>query len=210
MARYRRRRRYRRKRKSTTAVAYKALKLAKAVSSRSEVKYIDNITTVTDVDSDGQGAINLLSIPQGLEDTDRIGDSIFVNSINIRCCFRRNQSVCDFMRVIAIQDYNNEFADPIDILVETGFTNSFLSHYIKDTRMKYKVLLDKTINISANLRESAYYSFYLKPKTKIQYLATGTTPIKNNIKFFLISDVQSVANTKPVFQGWWRVNYYDQ
>ncbi len=201
--------RKRRTSQSTKAIAHKALKLAREVKANQEIKFLDTVVSDANVNFLGSASIELNNAPQGIRDTERIGDVLRCLSYRMRFVAERDNSSAAAVRCIIIWDKRNTISGIGDILTQTGNVESYLADYFHDKRRDYTVMFDKTLNCSSDWRSKTTGSWRKKINKKVVF-AEATINIEQGVmKIFMISDVSNGAVNQPNFKAYIRVFYAD-
>lgn len=204
-----RHRRRRKPSKSTRAIAKRGLRIAKKIASGIEMKHVDYSIVSNQLDWDG--TLTILNDPsQGTKDTDRIGDTIHCSSFNMRFVVRRDNSACNFIRVIVFRDNQNDVMNINQLLTFTGAVDVITSPYIKDIQKTYKIHYDKVFKVSANANGVAQFRHvYRKLGYNTQFIGGTQNFSKNSLKVFFLSDISSNQTQKAAYQCCIRFNYTD-
>lgn len=209
MPRYRKYRKRKKYAKSAKALAKKALKKVNKIASGIEVKHHDlDITGPINIDwNPQQASLNL--VPQGLTDTQRIGDKIKMLGMRFKIHLDLNGLSSALFRCIIMYDKENSINSELDFLEVTGVPNSLESPYDVDTRARYTILHDKVYTMSNGSNRKIQINLSKKINKFTQYLAGTTTIEKGRIRFWLYSDTSDLLVTKPQWYGYSRVYYQD-
>lgn len=205
-----RRRRYKKKSKSAYAIAKRALKKATMVSKAQELKHYDlNFLGPFNLDWFGTVISLNVGIPQGLLDTNRIGDSIYCLGVRIKYILDINTSDRAMCRFILIWDKEDSIATADDMLSATGSANVINSPFIVDDRHRYIVLKDKVVKMNNGDHRIRQITMSKKLNKKTQYEASTTDVTKGRLKLFLFSNIDATDASRPFIQGWSRLWYKD-
>lgn len=185
-------------------------KVRRVVNSIAEKKYL--VTTSggpQNVDYSGTVA-SISDVPQGLSDSGREGDQIYLRSIE----FSWQAFIGDtfnVLRLIVFQWYPPTTPTVADIILATavGSTDIVFAPYNHDKRYNYKILYDKTVSLDAvKANTSGVIRKYIIKgfKRHIQYEATGTTGTN---KIYILKASDSAAVSHPQMQNYHKINYSD-
>ncbi len=138
------RKRYPRKKykKNAYSMAKRALKVASGLKRQVEYKHvtfdqsIDTISYTGDVTTDCNNTI------QGTNDTTRVGDKIFCNSMRLGFRLEKGDVNCN-LRVLIFWDKQNTIGGPNDLINSGGTILAPLGQYNVDTRNQWIKLFDK-------------------------------------------------------------------
>lgn len=205
------RRRYRKKKSNSAyAIAKKALKKANKVSAQQETKHYDlNFLGPFNLDWFGTVISLNVGIPQGLEDTKRIGDMIYCLGVRIKYILDINTSDRAMCRFILIWDKEDSIATADDMLSATGSPNVINSPFIVDDRHRYIVLKDKVVKMNNGDHRIRQITMSKKLNKKTQFEAATTDVTKGRLKLFLFSNIDATDASRPFIQGWSRLWYKD-
>lgn len=181
--RSRRRKRFMGK-KSAKSVAYRALKLAKKVNKREELKMVETAGTI--VGPDSSGAIqNLSVVSQGNNNQNRQGDVISPTSLKLRLTASIHASAtATQLRVILFKSKTTAITTVTQI-INTAAINAFKA---EDYRYISKILYDKVFQLDSVNRPEMFLHKYIKLGGIMGYPGSTTTPNRNGVSILLISD----------------------
>jgi len=171
----------------------RAITLTKSI----EKKHLDAFGTVTITQA---GTLTLLTgvTSQGVQDTQRIGDSIIGRTLFVRFAYIGNSgSTYDNVRVIFFQDRQGYNAPTVlDVLeaftVSSGFAPfSQYNHYLMS---RFKILHDRTTTLREQSFHAFNFSISLKIMSKLEYV--GASTFKNQVYMLLIGDNSNIL-TQP-------------
>lgn len=175
-----------------------------------EVKHFDAGASATSVDFSGvQWA--LASIPQGNQDSQRVGDKLKLKDIDVRFELKLGTSPNKF-RVLVYQWHDMSGASsplPISILENTGTVDSPLQPYIWSNKSQYTILRDKTYNLETSVSTMVTDRFFIKRGFRKQVNFTvGSSTLQTN-GIFLLAITDDGAVTYPTLAFHSRVRYTD-
>lgn len=214
--------------------------LKKTIGAVVELKYKDyGVTTAFDGNNAAAAGPShyycLTGMVQGITDSDRVGDRIYLRSLQLRgfvifdkAAANGNVDIC--FRLVVFQ-FHPVVADagtltsmstnlPISTILNfgsnTGGTlygpDSFMNH---DRRQTYTVLYNK---LYSGYNQSTNYANIIKmdlniplrkARKHIDFISGSSTSADNHLCYFLISNVPSGQANPPTLQGVWRLNYID-
>lgn len=167
---------------------------------------------------DATGTVTCISnIPQGDSDEERIGDQIYLRSIEVMW----DAVVYDtynFLRLMIIQWFpqvtDTSGTSPISIANNilfdgTSDVENYNMPYYHDNRYQFRVLYDKTITVNTDMPATRRHHFHITKgfKRKIQYYGSSTTNGMNQIFVIKISD--STAASHPTINSAFKLNFSD-
>lgn len=211
-------RRYKsRKRYSLAAVKYKVKRLQRQVNKDIEHRWSDDGNFVFQIPAAGGSVttVGLDLIAQGDNTNNRTG-----NKINLKGLHLKGQMIVadshNFVRIMLVQVLSlNQIVIVSDVLQPDATTGNptIYSPYRKESRLKFKVLLDKFYKLQTVAAGSVYPFLvnvdmsYKWPKglTVTYNDPAQNTPIYNNIMVLAISDSQLA--THPTFRGFRRTTW---
>lgn len=198
-----------RKRKTAYNMAKKALKKVNKMSSAVETKHYD-LDFETDQECNYVGNFLFLNLPdQGVEDTDRVGDSIKMAGLRLKFSLNIDGADRALCRFIVMIDKQNEFTVASQFLATTGNENVINSPYLVDERHKYTILSDKVYPMNIGAYRIRQINLSQKLNKKTQYTGGTTAITKNAIKFWFFSDYPVADPDAPLIKGWSRLWYKD-
>ena len=171
-------------------VAQKAFKIAKFVAGAINPEYKYNLASASLIVPTWNGSVTTLVDPtQGSGATQRTGDSIRMKDLVLRLVLDYNTlGVAEMVRFIIFIDKQNVITTASQLLQTTGVYLSTESEKNEDNKYLTKVLLDKTIMVSANKPQSKFKWLYQFKKPFHTHYTAGTATITNNaIKLCVIS-----------------------
>lgn len=150
----------------------------------------------------------LTNIPQGLLDTNRIGDVIKLKALTFRCEMI-GHSLFNYIRMIIFQWKSLNALPPAVTAVLNGISPTYLTQPKVDNRPNYQILYDRTFKMDPDNP-----SIVLNSKARLKYAkrdlifnAGSATQGTNLIYLLLISD--GIGSTNPDFKGEFNFWYTD-
>ena len=208
------------RRKYNSSVRAQMKRLKKTVYNNLQNNWIDTVQSPIGITAGGTiypNFCSLLDIEKGDDHDDRIGERISLKNVSIKGQFRCSSTdIFNEMRII-IFSVKNPNTNPNQVVVSDILQNADLySHYKKNSKVKYRILLDKHFACSnpraqvglpaVNLNGCPYKDF-IHWETKINLKGMKTTFREgstqgNNVQtgglyMLLISD--SLAPSNPTF-----------
>ena len=203
---------YRRKKgkKTTLSIAKTALKKVNKLSKAQEIKHYD-LDFLGPILLDWFGAVISLNvgIPQGLKDTERIGDLIYCLGVRIKFILSLNTIDRAMCRFILIWDKEDSIATADDMLSKTQNANVINSPYIVDDRHRYIVLHDKVVKLNNGQNRIRQVTMSKRLNKKTQFEAATTDVTKGRLKLFVFCDQDVSELGRPFIEGWSRLWYKD-
>ncbi len=207
----------RRKPSKFNRLSRKVAKINKQFNMDLEKRWSDDGNFVFQIPGAGGGvqSIGLDLIAQGDNTTNRTGNKITLKSLHLKGqCITADSH--NFFRILLVQVLSlNQIVVPLDVLEPdaTSGNPTIYSPYKKESRIKFRVLLDKFYKTQQQAAGSVYpfllnvdMSYKWKKGLTITYNAAGQqTPIYNNILLVYISDSQIA--THPTFRGFRRTSW---
>ncbi len=170
MARRFRKKRFRRRRRHKRKMPIVKL-IKKVIQSQAEHKYKNFNVPATGIDSSGNLAISLFSITQGIDRDERIGNDVKFASLKIRYRVDLLDSSDTLnCRIHLVQNVDN--TSPSN-LPEVGE----LFPKLNESVVKYRVLFDKTHQLSLGINESIYRNLTIR---KFPVKTKYTNPVGNS------------------------------
>lgn len=169
-----------------------------------EFKHLDSSISVTDIDYSGD--LTVLNNPaQGLDDEQRVGDSIKVQKVDIRCHFNHTSNCV--VRLIVFWDQCNTINSTSEFLEYSGSALAVDSFKDNDNRFLTKVLYDRVFNINTaqTLQYVVRKTIHIGKHT--QFDEDTTTINTGALKLIFVSDQAPTTNVGSV--GYARVYYTD-
>lgn len=173
------------KRSRSTSTAKKALALAKKAN-RKELKYLDGAIGISSdqILNTGVTWFNFPLIATGATVNTRIGNVIHPTSLKLKYTMEKNASAtASQVRLILLQQ-KNDYTGSITDYLQTADINSQKS---VDHRYDSKTLLDKSFILDAE-RPKRFVNMSIKVPLSMYYDASSSTPDKNRLVLYLISD----------------------
>lgn len=130
-----------RKRKNYIPKAYKRF-VKNTLAKRVEYKYHTAYYVPSSIPNNGL-ITNLVDIPQGVLDTERIGDQIRLATITFRYVVTVGDSF-NFLRLIIFQFKANNSLNPGVSAILNGTSPTYLSQYSVDNNQIFQILYDRT------------------------------------------------------------------
>lgn len=158
------------------------------------------------------GSLYLLSnvSTQGAQDTQRIGDSIYVRNLFFDIMIEQNAlSNTDVVRIILFQDKMGVNAPPItDILEPISLSTAFatLAQYNHYFLSRYKLISDRRLHLSNNGNQIVAYKRNYKIMSKLEYVGGAT--YKNQIYCLIVASNGNVL-ALPNIHFYSRIMYTD-
>lgn len=208
---YKRKRRVTKKSKSAYSMAKKALKISKKISSQIEIKHYDlDFNGSQNLDWNGL-RINLnVNIPQGLTDSQRVGDKIKMVGNRLHFGLFLNGNAQSIIRCILMYDKENSIEFATDFLEVTGSTSVVYSPYDVDDRHRYIILHDKVYSMSTGNTRRKFINFSKKLNKTTQYEGGTTSVAKGILRLWIFADNDSTLINPPLlFNGYSRIWYQD-
>lgn len=144
---------------------------------------------------------SMTNIDQGTSENSRIGNSVFIKSIDLRIHVKGNQTSTvndQCVRVLVVKDKLNTGTVPTlaNVLETTGSSLSVISPYSlnnKNDMKRFQILKDKLVNVSKYTQDgSELFRFKLYPNCPVRYTSTtGTDEGPNQIYLMVISNVNT-------------------
>lgn len=158
------------------------------------------------------GTLNLLSqIGQGVDDTQRIGNTLYLKSLFMNVSIVQNAgSTIDNVRLMVVVDRQGFNAPAVNSVLEPALLTSTLaplSQYNHYYMSRYKVIYDRTLKLSTGFSETLIYKKYIPLKFASHYIGAATT-FKNQVYLLHIGDNPNVL-ALPVLNVACRIIYTD-
>lgn len=196
--------RYRRVVKPTKMFSRKVMKVVK----RTQEKKYHPFSGTSQITNAGY-LLDFTVIAQGNTDTTRVGDMIYLKSLQFGVEFVRADSTNTF-RMVLFQwkpPSSNATNPPLmsDILLDT--TYPWISPYNHDQRKNYKILLDRRITLDSDDGTRSYrFSITRGFARQVQYIG-GTSVGNNNLYGYIVSDSSAASHPGIFWSG--KVNFTD-
>lgn len=205
---------YRRKRKKMTA-GKQALKKVNKLIKANETKHRTLVQNINDTSWLGE-IIILNAMPQGIGDTNRIGDKVQITSVWLKYCIDIGDNSLrsgNTIRVLLFWDKQNNVPLTADVLSLVGTVEVIDAHYIYDNIHAFQILYDKKFDCIQNSDQQIHsINRRIRMKNKYTQFFGGTTNIvTGSLKLMLISNVDTLSpnSDKPNIIGSVRVFYND-
>jgi hypothetical protein len=176
-----------------------------------EMKYFDFYSSGTIGTAGSPSKIS--AVPQGLTDITRVGDSIQLVSLEIRCnaAMTIATDFTNLLRLVCFQwTVDDTGTAPViaDVFQSTVATEACVSAITHDNVQKVDVLADHLFCLSStgDLNKSFHAVVTRFKMPVVNYIAATTTGV-GNLYFDAVSD--SGAVPFPVLNVYFRLNYYD-
>lgn len=195
--------RFFRKKKNYVPKSYKRY-VAKAINKKAEFKYHTAYYNPSSIPNNGT-VTNLTNIPQGLLDTERVGDQIRLATITFRYVVQLGDNF-NFLRVIFFQFKNNNALPPSVSAILNGTSPTYLSQYSVDNNQTYQILYDRTHRLDTDDPAKVIIGKCNMKycKRKLQFTAGSATVGTGMIYALAISD--SSASPHPSVTG--EINFW--
>lgn len=211
-------RRFRRRRfkKKGYGLAKRVKKLEIIRKITTELKFID-ISASVPVQADYNGVLyqNIAGIVQGTSDVARIGDRIFMKSIEVRCNYTNNSVFGYIVRTLIVLDTESHgtLATVGGILGAIGSRLSTMSFPDRNTRYRFRILADHTTVMNPSIAynsgtpelvgnfTTAHWHKFLKLNRSCEFIANNgdyTDIGKNNIYLVFISNTTNALGAPYV------------
>lgn len=146
-------------------------------------------------------------IPQGVGQSNRIGDSVKASSLFYR--FSLTKGLTDsIVRVIWFIWKSNDIPAASDILQNSGTTTSYISPLNRDRGMNIRVLHDRLYTLGAGETQLQVEKQTKRLWFTNKYDSDSTTTTSMNGLYLLITSNASATNA-PTFDGYVRLSYTD-
>lgn len=184
------RRRYRRRYRrygSTRRIAIRAMRMSKP-----EYKF----TSVSaDIVPDWNGSLyDLNNLSQGITDTTRVGDSIYMCKCTLRMQIEiGNPLVPVVLRVIMFFDTQDKISTVTDYLSSAGNVYGVVAYKNQDNKYMTKTLYDRSFPLSSNGKDNFTVRAIVPVHKYSQYNQTVTSPVTGNLKLLFISNTNTAG-----------------
>lgn len=222
-------RRYKRKPKSRGTIYGAAAKQlyrdVRRLKDMVNVEYKEHTVLVNDgpINWDGVSNIPIFNlVPSGINDNQRIGDSIKCQNLTIRGSLRNNPANKEtstgfiqamMVRMIIFWDKQNKTTTGNDLLQHVGSRLAPLSQKKEDNKYDSKIILDRTFRISYQTPIKTFkYVIPLNKHTHFNRALDDTDPIieNNALKIFFVSDVPTaLTSEQPLLDMECSMSYTD-
>lgn len=189
-------------------------KIARAVSGvmqmiNPEVKYVDNTSSLVAVPNTGVVVATYTTMPQGLGDQARNGNTIKGKSISGKLYMSKNIGVqTTGMRLLWVLDRENDGSLPS--LSQILDNVDIVSGVNRDNSKRYVILKDKLLTLNDGGGQTKFQKFYFPTDFHVHFdgaSAAITDAKENQVFLFALSD--QLAATAPLLTHFGRFNYYD-
>lgn len=194
-----------------TANAVKAIVKA-AIAPIMEKKHFDTAFTSYGMDNSFSQFTDLSMIPQGVLDTQRIGDTVYIESIQFKFIVQSPDN-WNYSRIQLIQWHEDTaFSNPsmaITLQSATTIPRDLVSPLQIDKNQKFTILYDKLFGqVAAAETQDISISLYKDKgfKRKLEFTNSSTTGMGH---FFLLVSSNSNVVPNPTLDGWVRIRYRD-
>lgn len=144
-------------------------------ASNSDISWINTDDTIFNIPN--------LQIPQGDGEGERIGNQVFLKGVKMNFLMTSSVSASNRLILIATNLRDSSHTQiSIDWDAAAVGVNGF---YPRDTTYKYKVLMDKIINIDPDKNGSIAFSKYFTLNKNVSY-TSGTTQLPNSYELILL------------------------
>lgn len=175
----------------------------------SELKFHDDFIMANGIPDTGV-LRNITLISQGLNDYERVGDSIHPTSLEVRCHFTAEDTT-NLIRFIVFRwlPQNNPGVSPLlsDILLPVAGTTPPYQHYNKDKRQEFQILKDFTVDVNTNDRYDQWRHFSIKLADKKCMFNAGSNTGTGLLYIAVASD--STVALHPLCSYYARLRYRD-
>lgn len=188
--------------------------VTKLILNKEQTKYFDNIMGPTGVSTAGVTS-SLFTVPQGVAENQRIGDSVRLLSCSFRIQLAAADATNQFRIVMWSYKQNTALGAPTNLTpLEVGPSSGTLAEPVSQynwlNRKLYKIHWDKTYSTVLNSDNNVIQiadRFNLPPKLQnVQFISGGSNAV-NQLFITYFSD--SAAVTHPTMQGTWRCFFKD-
>jgi len=172
-----------------------------------ETKHYDRVNTVAVTQT---GTLQLLSgvITQGVDDSQRIGDTIFARYLNLKLILLLS-SQRDNVRIIIFKDIQGYNSPTVSDVLEPGQTGSGyapIAQYNHYFMSRFKILYDKTYRLNVGANQTVSINRWIPIRSNLHYVGGAT--FKNQIWMLLITDESNILQL-PVCNYVTRLSYND-
>lgn len=210
--------RYRRRPRTSYSLAARALRVARAANHK-ELKRIElqESSAVTNVDYNGIILNVTAAINQGLTDQERVGDKIWLKSVQIKGHANFNNLAAvgveaQVLRIICFYDKSNKINIPGPgvggYLSAVGTSIAVDSPKYWDSRFETNLVFDKRMTLSRNGSEAQLMFCSGNVNKPTQFNNATTTATRGALKILLISD-QGPAAALPEWSYYLRLTFTD-
>jgi hypothetical protein len=187
-----------------------------------EIRKLINIETKF-VDTGSSGSVDysgtmlcVSQLAQGLTSTDRVGDSIKLQTIELRLLLAASAtSTNTIVRVIMFRDLDGAGTapTPANVLETVGSSHAPLSPYKFNRRDRFGLLFDEVVTLQSVLAtglSSTVIAWKVPHEGHVKYLGTTAASAsdgKGSVYLLLVSDL--TASNLPTFRSYARLEYTD-
>lgn len=204
--------RFRKRKSSAMTTAKRALRVAKSIAKKTEIKTDEDSNTGV-VLTGGVTFDCSPSIAQGTTTTTRIGREINLKSFTMRINFKKNAATDHLQgRILFVKDLRCNGVLPVvtDVL-NTATAHSLYNISEAENRGRFQILFDKMITIPENISSKVVKMYFNKRLGKSVYKATSTGGAIGDLEVGAFAIFWIPVNAALVhtcdWQGRWR--FYD-
>jgi len=148
------------------------------------------------------------AITQGLSDSQRIGDSIKMQTLTLKYYAQRNASTDTLIRIIVFVDKQGKITAPNQLLTaaDVGTVYSVIANKNFDNRFESKFLLDQVITLNAD-NTTVKREHVIPVNLHSQFNAATTAINTGDLKMLVISNTTGAASPSLAFLS--RLTYTD-
>lgn len=189
-------------------------RIARTVSSiaqmvNTEKKYVDNTSSLIAVPNTGIVVANYTTMPQGLGDNSRIGNSIKGKSISGKLYMSKNIGVqTTGLRLLWVLD--KECDGSLPSLAQILDNVDIVSGVNRDYSKRYVILKDQLMTLNDGGGQTKFRKFFFPTDFHVHFdgptAAIGDAK-ENQVFLFALSD--QALGTAPLLTHFGRFNYYD-
>lgn len=188
--------------------------LARAIApyihaSNAELKYCDLVTNISPL-LGTFGITPIMTVAQGTDDTNRVGNSIKCKDVNIRVQITGNfatQSYNLVRCILLVDKMQNGTAPTAPQIFESS--GSYQSAFNKDTTDRFTIVFDKLYTLTQNNNAAIQDKIYKKLDFHVRYIGTSAAAASlGPNQLYLITHCAQAGNP-PAVTYYTRVNYYD-
>ncbi len=174
-----------------------------------ETKYFSKYTSTNITNSPVISCQSL--IPQGVDQGQRVGDSIRIQSISFQAVFNcvSASTINNFVRVLIVRDLQNPGADFAATDLLTLSTVSYISDVVIFNKERFVILFDKTIYLSYVNKDSTYVSWSKGESGHIKYRGSATTSASNAEGALYLVVGGNAASNYPTIESNLSITYTD-
>jgi hypothetical protein len=189
------------------SLARKALRISQTAKAQREKKFVVNSVAINS-DRDGQ-LFTLNAMPQGVADTQRIGDRIscFRIGLDLWRVIPGSASGRFSARILILIDKQNTLTNGTDIFLGTGSGQAPLLQFVKDKRRQFVVLYDSGCNHMDQYNKGTVVKYQRGINLTTQFNVGSDVINTGALKLFVISNQAPGSNTRPLVIGTLRIDY---